>query len=181
MNADNQQERLLNTESYKWFLAGFIEGEGSFCISLKQHLTARFGYYIDPEFFLYQHKNSRELLESAKSFFSTGNIAPKPGNENVLVYKVTSRRSIIEKVIPFFDKHLKHCSKQKQRNFQIFKEATLALENKAHKTQKGALYLIELAYSINNAGKQRKRSKQEVINRILRDYMPNSGAKPEKI
>lgn len=181
MNADNQQERLEITEEFKWFLAGLIEGEGSLCISLKQHPTAKFGYYIDPEFFIYQHKLAKELLERAKTFFGTGNISPKPGNEDVLVYKVTSRRSIVEKIIPFFERYMRYGSDLKRRNFLMFKEATLALENKAHKTLEGTLRLIELAYSINHAGKQRKRTKAEVINRILRDYTPNSDITPEKI
>ena len=181
MNADNQQERLLITENFKWFLAGLIEGEGSICISLKQHPTAKFGYYIDPEFFLYQHKSARELLERAKAFFGTGGISPKPGNEDVLVYKITSRRSIIEKVIPFFEKYMQYGSDIKRRNFLMFKEATLALENKAHKTLEGTLRLVELAYSTNHAGKQRKRKKEEVISRILRDYTPNSKKHLEKI
>ena len=173
MSAENQQERLCNTKEFKWFLAGLIEGEGSICISLKEHPTARFGYYIDPEFFLYQHKSARELLDQAKSFFGTGNITPKPGNEDVLVYKITSRRSIVEKVIPFFDKYMRYGSKIKHQNFLMFKEVVLALENKAHQTLEGTLRLIDLVYSTNHAGKQRKRKKEEVIQRILRDYTPN--------
>jgi hypothetical protein len=177
MNADNQQERLYITKEYKWFLAGLIEGEGSLTISLKHHPTAKFGFYIDPEFFIYQHKNARELLDQAKAFFATGSITPKSGNEDVLVYKITSRRTIVEKVIPFYESYMRYGSKIKQRNFHVFKKATLALENKSHKTLEGTLHLVELAYSINHAGKQRKRSKQEVIDRILRDYTPN----PNKI
>ena len=181
MSADNQQEGLFITEEFKWFFAGLIEGEGSICISLKQHPTARFGYYIDPEFFLYQHKSARELLDQAKTFFGTGNISPKPGNEDVLVYKITSRRSIIEKVIPFFEKYMRYGSNIKRQNFLMFKKATLALENKAHKTLEGTLRLVDLAYSTNHAGKQRKRKKEEVIERILRDYTPNSKDDLEKI
>jgi len=181
MNADNQQERLLITEEFKWFLAGLIEGEGSICISLKQHPTAKFGYYIDPEFFIYQHKSARELLEQAKSFFGTGCIVAKPGNEDVLVYKIFSRRSIIEKVVPFYEKYMRYGSEIKRRNFLMFKEAVLALENKAHKTLEGTLRLVDLAYSTNHAGKQRKRAKQDVINRILRDYTPDSKINIEKI
>ena len=104
MNADNQQERLRSSEEFKWFLAGLIEGEGSICISLKQHPTARFGYYIDPEFFIYQHKSARELLDRAKAFFGTGSIVAKHGNEDVLIYRILSRRSIMERVIPFIEK-----------------------------------------------------------------------------
>lgn len=181
MNADNQQERLQITEEFKWFLAGLIEGEGSLCISFKQHPTAKFGYYIDPEFFIYQHKSARELLERAKDFFGTGSIVPKPGNEDVLVYKIASRRSIVEKVIPFFEKYMRYSSAIKRRNFLMFKEATLALENKAHKTLEGTLRLVELAYSTNHAGKQRKRTKEEVISRILRDYTPNPDVESGKI
>ena len=174
MNADNQQERLKITEEFKWFLAGLIEGEGSVCISLKQHPTAKFGYYIDPEFFIYQHRSAQELLERAKIFFGTGNIVPKSGNEDVLVYKVTSRRSIVEKIIPFFEKHMRYGSKIKRQNFSMFKKVTMALEKGEHRTLEGTLRIVDLAYSTNHAGKQRKRKKEEVINRILRDYTPNS-------
>ena len=86
MNADNQQERLRSSEEFKWFLAGLIEGEGSMCISLKQTSSARFGYYIDPEFFIYQHKSARELLEQAKAFFGTGSIVVKPGNKDAELF-----------------------------------------------------------------------------------------------
>ena len=181
MNTENQQERLQITEDFKWFLAGLIEGEGSLCISLKQHPTAKFGYYIDPEFFIYQHKSARELLDQAKTFFGTGCIVAKSGNEDVLVYKILSRRCIVEKVIPFYEKYMRYGSEIKRRNFLMFKEATFALENKAHNTLEGALRLVDLAYSINHAGKQRKRTKEEVISRILRDYTPNSETNPKKI
>jgi len=181
MNTDNQQERLEITDEYPWFLAGLIEGEGSTCVSFKEHPTARFGYYIDPEFFIYQHKAARELLEQAKTFFGTGIIFQKPGNEDVLVYRIGSRRSLVEKVIPFYEKYMQFGSTIKRRNFFMFKEITLALENKAHRTVEGTLRIVELAYSLNHAGKQRKRSKQEVIDRILRDYTPNSEEISEKI
>jgi len=52
MGGANQQERLLTHEEQKrWFLAGLFEGEGSLCVSIKEHPTARFGYLIDPRVF----------------------------------------------------------------------------------------------------------------------------------
>ena len=182
MNTDNQQERLkITDEYYPWFLAGLVEGEGSICVSFKEHPTARFGYYIDPEFFIYQHKCARELLDQARAYFGTGIVFPKPGNEDVLVYKISSRKSLVEKVIPFYEKYMQFGSEIKKRNFQMFKKITLALENKAHKTVEGTLQIVELAYSLNHAGKQRKRLKQVVIDRILRDCTPNSDLLSEKI
>jgi LAGLIDADG DNA endonuclease family protein len=69
--ADNQQERLGSAESEaaNWFLAGFIEGEGALCVSVKKHPTCRSGFYVDPDFFLYQHESGRRLLELAQSTF----------------------------------------------------------------------------------------------------------------
>ena len=181
MSAENQQERLLITEEFKWFLAGLIEGEGSICSSFKELPNSKYGYYIHPEFFIYQHKNARELLDNAKLFFGTGNISPKPGNEDVLVYKISSRKLIKERVIPFLETYMRYGSKIKRHNFQVFKEITEALENNAHKTFQGNLRIVELAYSTNHAGKQRKRPKGTLISRILRDYTPDSTEIVEKI
>lgn len=79
-SAVNQQERLSTHEQRCWFLAGLIEGEGSLCVSIKEHKPSRFGYLVDPEFFIYQHKIRRGLLELAGSVFETGRITPKHGN-----------------------------------------------------------------------------------------------------
>ena len=181
MNAVNQQESLLITENVKWFLAGLIEGEGSVCVSFKNHPTARFGYYVDPEFFIYQHENARDLLELAKRVFGTGRIAPKPGNEVVLVYSIVSRRSLVEQVIPFYEQYMVYASKYKQENFKMFKAVVDIMINGGHHTKEGMLKIVDLAYSLNHAGKQRKRPKQEVIDRILRDSTPNSEEPTEKI
>jgi len=43
--------------------------------------------------------------------------------------------------------------------------------------------IVEKAYALNPVakGKERKRSLQEVLDRILRDYMPDSSQRLEKI
>ena len=91
--ADNQQERLASAESANWFLAGFIEGEGALCVSIKAHPTCRSGFYVDPGFFLYQHESGRRLLELAQQTFGSGRIARKSGSETVLTYEISSGRS----------------------------------------------------------------------------------------
>jgi hypothetical protein len=48
-----------------------------------------------------------------------------------------------------------------------------ALLEKRHLNPHGMIELVEKAYQMNMDGKQRKRSKAEVIERILRDYTPN--------
>jgi len=99
--AANQQERLSVHEKKCWFLAGLIEGEGSLCISIKRDEPRTLGYLVQPEFFIYQHRVRRGLLELAQEVFGNGGIRPKQGNEDVLVYSIISRRIIVERVIPF--------------------------------------------------------------------------------
>ena len=172
MNAVNQQERLSIDERRNWFLAGFIEGEGSVCVSIKEHRNGKFGYLIDPEFFVYQHKNRRGSLELAGAVFGTGRIYPKPGNPDVLVFAIDARRSLIERVIPFLDQYSIFSSKLS--DYGKFKKIVMALENKEHWTKEGMIRIIRLAYTMNLEGKQRKRDIQEVIDRILRDYTPDT-------
>ena len=173
MTAVNQQESSFITRAHKYFLAGFIEGEASFCVSVKKHPQSRFGYLVDPEFFIYQHERGRRILELAKRIFATGRIYPKPGNETVLVFVIDNRRSLQEKVIPFLDKHLIITGKREE--YDVFKKIVTALENKAHTTREGLIRVIKLAYAVEGKGKQRKRPLETVIGEILRDCTPDSG------
>ncbi len=167
MIADNQQERPSIKEKHKWFLAGFIDGEGSVCVSVKKHKNGKFGILLDPEFFLYQHKNRKEILELAQRIFKTGRIFPKSGNPDVLVFTIDSRKSILERVIPFLDKYMGFSAKSD--DYKKFKKIVIDLESKKHWTKEGMIELIEIAYSMNMNGKQRKRPIEKIIDGILRD------------
>jgi hypothetical protein len=174
LGAANQQERLSTHEQRCWFLAGLIEGEGSLCVSIKEHAPSRFGYLVDPEFFIYQHKNRRGLLELAGSVFDTGRINPKSGNEDVLVYSIVSRRLIVARVIPFFERYMAFSCKK--RDFRLFREIVIAMEERRHRDPRELVAIVEKAYQMNMEGKQRKRPIGVVIERILRDYTPDPRA-----
>ncbi len=174
-SAVNQQERLPTHEQKCWFLAGLIEGEGSLCVSIKNQPTARFGYLVDPEFFIYQHQIRRGLLELAGSIFDAGRINPKPGNEVVLVYSITSFRLIVERVLPFYERYMAFSCKK--RDYQLFRDIVDAMLLKRHLDPHGLVEIVDKAYQMNMDGKQRKRPKAEVIGRILRDYTPNTLAR----
>ena len=149
-----------------------IEGEGSLCVSIKNQPTARFGFLVDPEFFIYQHQIRRGLLELARSVFDAGRIDPKPGNEVVLVYSIKNLRLIAERVLPFYERYMAFSCKK--RDYQLFRECVDAKLRKRHLDPHGMIEIVEKAYQMNMDGKQRKRSKAEVIGRILRDYTPNA-------
>ena len=174
MGAGNQQERLSHTEEAKHFLAGFIEGEGALCVSIKKHATSRFGYLVDPEFFLYQHESGRRVLELAREIFGTGAIVPKSGSPKVLVYVVHSQRNLIEKVIPFFERYVMPFS-SKRVTFERFREIVEMIQRKEHLIADSLIRIVKKAYSMNpdSKGRQRLRTLQEVCERILRGHTPN--------
>jgi len=175
MNGANPQERLSESEREKWFLAGFIEGEGSYSASLKYQESARFGCFVDPEFFLYQHEHGKEVLELARRVFGTGAIHRKPGNEQVLVFVINARRSLKERVIPFLLEYVYPFSAKKDQ-ILAFADIVERLERKEHFTAEGLSLIVEKAYAMNpgSKGKARKRSLQEVKERILRGHTPDT-------
>jgi hypothetical protein len=172
MGAGNQQERLSGEEKRRWFLAGVFEGEGSLCISIKSHPTTQSGFYVDPEFFVYQHKNRRDLLEQFQDFFQTGTIHPKSGNTDVLVFAITSRRSISEKVVPFLKRYMEFSARK--ADIVRYIQAIEMFERGLHRTPEGLIEVVKLAYSMNHEGKQRQRRLEDVIHRILRGHMPDT-------
>ena len=91
------------TDDAKRYLAGFIEGEGSLNVSIKKQDTAKFGVLLDPEFSISQHVNGISNLYLAMCVFQTGRISKKSDSKATLVYRIDNRKSIIEKVLPFFD------------------------------------------------------------------------------
>ena len=63
--------------------------------------------------------------------------------------------------------------KKKVRDFQLFRDVVMAMEQKSHFDPQGLVKIVESAYQMNMAGKQRRRPIGEIIERILRDYTPN--------
>src|SRR5439155_16130050 len=177
--ADNQQERLGSAEAANWFLAGFIEGEGALCVSIKRHPTCRSGFYVDPSFFLYQHESGRRILELAQSTFESGQIYPKSGNPKVLVYEISSTRVLREKVVPFFERYVVPFSCKKE-TFERFREILDAMERGEHREPAGLAEIVRKVYAMNphSKGKARSRPLEDVLARILRGHtseIPASG------
>jgi hypothetical protein len=163
----------FNSNDFKYFLAGFIEGEGSLIVSIKKHPTSRFGYVVDPEFFLYQHESGKPILQGAKNLFRSGNIYLKSGSTNVYVYAVTSRKVIAQRILPYFLKYVVPFS-CKFIFFNNYKLIVEMLETKQHFKLDSFLEILRLSYTLNpNAkGKKRLLNYDELKNSILRDYTP---------
>ncbi len=144
-------------------MAGFADGEGSFSVAIIKHPTQKFGWMIDPSFHVYQHEKHREILELFQFQFGTGQIYRKSGVHPVLNFSVDSRKSILERVIPFFQKYPLIT---KADEFRRFCSIVMAMERKEHWTREGFAKIVGIAYAMNQQGKGRKHPKSFILSTI---------------
>lgn len=122
----------INIEA-KYYLAGFLEGEGSINVGIKKNNSTRFKLYLDPEFNITQHINGISNLFLAMIIFNTGRIRYKSGSNATFVYTIDNRKSLEEKIIPFYENYVnKYGSQVKKNRLILFKQLLNLFNKKAH-------------------------------------------------
>ncbi len=93
---------LQFSEAQKYWVAGFIEGEGSTNISFKKQKNMKIGLRPCPSFSVTQHTKRVTSLYLVKSVLKDiGRIYPKPGRPEIMVFEVTNLKNLNTIVIPF--------------------------------------------------------------------------------
>ncbi|MBI2552128.1 LAGLIDADG family homing endonuclease [Candidatus Uhrbacteria bacterium] len=162
LSADNQQGRL-RYRLKPWYVTGFVDGEGSFHIAAYKDPRMTTGWKIIPEFHVSQRISSRRVLDALVSFFRCGYVkANHPTNprDSTYVYVVRDRNDLLTKIIPFFRAHAL-CT-EKVKDFQIFAEVVRMMSDNQHRRKDGLMKIIKLAYTMNGAGRYRKRPLDEI-------------------
>lgn len=156
---------ILTEKQLKWYISGFIDGEGSFCLNIKKRQGVKYGLRIEPAFYVYQHEKNAYVLEMIKDVFGCGSIHRKTSPYNVFTYQISGIEPCYTKVIPFFRKYPLIV---KSQTFQVFGEAVEFMYYKKHLNKEGFIHLVDLAYEINQQGKGKKWKKEDIIAKILR-------------
>src|ERR1041385_1207988 len=107
--ADNQQERL---DAY---IAGFVDGEGTFHVAVQRNPSTRTGWQLVPEFHVSQAPERRQVLDLIERRLGCGRIqANHSGSKDTtLVFVVRNRVDLLERVLPFFERQPLVSSKQR--------------------------------------------------------------------
>lgn len=143
-----------------WYLAGFVDGEGSFNISLTKKDDYRHGWQITPSFNVSQRDNT--VLFLLKKHLGCGRL--KRRQDGVWIFVVENPRMIVEKVLPFFGRFNLLSSKAKT-NFSIFSKIVVMINNDEHLTLEGLREIVELREKLNEGkGRKRKYNLSDVIN-----------------
>ena len=146
--ADNQQERL---DSY---ISGYVDGEGSFSVSVQRNSTCRVGYQLVPEFHVSQNGDRAQVLALIRDRLGCGYIKPNSGRDRVLVLVVRNREALLDRVISFFERS--PMLSAKQADFEKFARVVRGIALGQHLALTGFRELLELALSMNGSGRHRR-------------------------
>lgn len=142
----------LSREELGFYLAGFVEGEGSFNVSLRRKPDYKVSWQVVMSFNVSQKDPT--ILYLLQEELGCGIIKIRK-IDNLFSYDTTNPKDIIQKVIPYFQKY-PLISDSKQKNFFIFCEIAQLMEKGEHRNLKGLKRILELRETINE-GKGRKR------------------------
>jgi LAGLIDADG DNA endonuclease family protein len=153
--ADNQQERLDG------YIAGYVDGEGSFSVSVQRIRTCRVGFQLVPEFHVSQNGERAQVLELIRVRLGCGYIKPNSKRDRALVLVVRERRALLESVIPFFERV--PLVSTKREDFEKFARIVKRMALGHHRTLAGFGELLELALSMNGGGRFRQVRWNELV------------------
>lgn len=142
----------LSSEKLGFFLAGFVEGEGSFNVSLRRKADYKVNWQVVMSFNVSQKDPT--LLYLLKQELGCGIIKVRK-IDNLYSLDITNPQDVIQKVIPYFQKYPVQ-SASKKKNFSLFCEMAKLMEKGEHKNMVGLRKILELREKINE-GKGRKR------------------------
>ena len=153
MSADNQQERSDN--DLHNYIAGFVDGEGSFHIAIQRRSSMRLKWQLIPEFRVSQHKDRIDMLRIIKKTFGCGIIKPnhRQTNDANYVYVVRNRNDLYYKIIPFFKKF--HLISGKNNDFKKFANIIRKMKNGKYLFRNEFEKMLKIAFSMNRKGKYR--------------------------
>ncbi len=164
LGAENRQERL----EIAWWIVGFVDGEGTFSISIFKNHTTKSGWQVFPEFVITQGERSVSALKLVKEYFEIGNlfINRRHDNhrENLYRYCVRSVKELDSTIIPFFDKY--SLKSDKLSDYKKFKKCILLIKQKKHLTNSGLRTIRQIAKTMNKGKSKKFLESSEAIRQI---------------
>jgi len=152
------KEQIQKEKLNPHYIAGFIDGEGSFSVSIGNHKTLKRGKEVRPEFEIELRADDREILERILVTIGCGRIYDcsyeRYGWYPHVKYKITSSKDMKNFLFPFLDKNPLQAKKAKA--YKWFKEIVLMVCDKLHLTDEGFDKIVNLRSQLRSIGKKSK-------------------------
>ena len=132
------------------WIVGFVDGEGSFSVTINKSNSMKISYQVLPEFVVVQHEKDIKLLYALKAYFQCGVVRKSHGDRQC--YRVRDFKSLQDKIIPFFEKH--GLKTLKNVDFLKFKQIIRIISEEKHLTLEGLNEIKAITSKMNNRAKK---------------------------
>lgn len=168
----------MNEDVLKGYIAGLIEGEGHFGVSLqKARPQFKMPFEIRPLFIIFMSEREKEMLEKIKDVLKVGNVfirKNKKENKNGYVrYQVCGLRNCIA-----LTKYLDSVEflGNKKRIYRLWKEAIQIIKENKHGTKEGILEIAKIrdkTHSYHSKGYRDYNWFKNYLDTHYKDYTPS--------
>lgn len=128
-----------------YFITGFVDGEGSFVIRIRENNKLKVGWNVELSFQIGIHSKDKALLEQIKNYFGGVGKISKSGS-NLLQFRVSLTKDL-QVVISHFEQF--PLITQKQADYELWRSAYNIIQNKGHLTEKGLYQILALKARLN--------------------------------
>lgn len=150
------KERIRRKKLDPHYVAGFIDGEGSFSVSVGKHKTLQRGLEVRPEFEIEVRADDRVILERILITIGCGRIYDlsyeRYGWYPHVKYKITNNKDLMRFLFPFLDNY--PLQAKKREVYERFKSIVFMMCRKEHLNNKGFAKIIKLREEIRRRGKK---------------------------
>lgn len=152
-------ESDIPSEEIGYYLAGFVDGEGSFNVSIKKVRDRNLGWRVTACFNVSQRDvHNLNLLQKV---LGCGTIRRRW--DGVHYFEVNSYRDLLDKVIPFFRKYPLQ-SPSKKETLEVFTKICKLMKAGKHLSADGVRETVYLRQQMNNETSKRRYTDEEILN-----------------
>ena len=153
-----RRDELSNREKLSpHYVAGFVAGEGCFCVSVSKHKTLKRRIEVRPEFEIELRHDDAVILEKIRKILGCGSIYKlnyeRYGWAPHVKFKVSNIADLKEKIIPFFTKY--PLQAKKQASFAIWAKIVEMVYQKKHLDYGGFQKILKLRDRMRQIGKKK--------------------------
>src|SRR3989338_719011 len=146
LRAPLSKEQIQAEKLHPQYVAGFIDGEGSFVVGFGRHRTLKRGIEIRVQFSIELRADDAEILHRIMKTIGCGKIYDasydRYGWYPHVTYKIGSTKEMEQYLIPFLDRT--PLQAKKREVYRIFREIVFMFRRKEHLTDVGFRRIREL-------------------------------------
>jgi hypothetical protein len=161
----------MTTKLEAQWIVGFVDGEGCFNIDIHKKSDMQWQLQMQPEFVVVQNEVDIQILHALKEYFQCGSVGinRRDSSGTRYHYRVKSVKNIVEKILPFFEKH--SLKTKKKIEFQRFRRICLLMNKGYHRESlHNFLEIYDLAVNLRVRSRAKKvTSRIQSIENIISD------------